>query len=51
MITTLSKAYATTNEIRAAAGLKPLEGDEYDKPLYPMNINAGLDNIDVNNPI
>ena len=51
VITTLSKAYATTNEIRAAAGLKPLEGDEYDKPLYPMNINAGLDNIDVNNPI
>ena len=51
VITTLSKAYATTNEIRAAAGLKPLKGDEYDKPLYPMNINAGLDNIDVNNPI
>ena len=51
VITTLSKAYATTNEIRAAAGLKPLEGDEYDKPLYPMNINAGLDTIDVNNPI
>lgn len=51
VITTLSKAYATTNEIRAAAGLKPLEGDEYDKPLYPMNINVGLDNIDVNNPI
>ena len=52
VITTLTKAYASVNEVRAAAGLQPIKGKEYDKPLMPMNITTELDaELDVNKPI
>ena len=52
VITTLTKAYASVNEVRAAAGLQPIEGKEYDKPLMPMNVTTELDaELDVNKPI
>jgi len=37
------KAYASINERRAAIGLMPLEGKEYDEPLIPLNVTAGID--------
>lgn len=52
VITTLTKAYASVNEVRAAAGLQPIKGKEYDKPLMPMNVTTELDaELDVNKPI
>ena len=52
VITTLTKAYASVNEVRAAAGLQPIKGNEYDKPIMPMNVTTELDaELDVNKPI
>ena len=52
VITALTKAYASVNEVRAAAGLQPIKGKEYDRPLMPMNITTELDaELDVNKPI
>lgn len=42
-LTAYDKAYASINERRAVIGLEPLEGEEYDKPLVPMNMVSGLD--------
>lgn len=42
-LTAYDKAYASINERRAVIGLTPLEGEEYDKPLVPMNMVSGLD--------
>ncbi len=52
VITTLTKAYASVNEVRAAAGLQPIKGKEYDKPLMPMNVTTELDaELNANEPI
>ena len=37
------KAYASINERRQVIGLMPLEGKEYDEPLIPLNVTAGID--------
>ena len=42
-LTAYDNAYASINERRAVIGLEPLEGDEYNKPLVPMNMVSGLD--------
>lgn len=42
-LTAYDKAYASINERRAVIGLEPLAGDEYNKPLVPMNMVSGLD--------
>jgi HK97 family phage portal protein len=42
-LTAYDKAYASINERRAVIGLEPLTGDEYNKPLVPMNMVSGLD--------
>ena len=42
-LTAYDKAYASINERRAVIGLEPLQGEEYDKPLVPMNMVSGLD--------
>ena len=42
-LTAYDKAYASINERRAVIGLPPLTGEEYDKPLVPMNMVSGLD--------
>lgn len=42
-LTAYDKAYASINERRAVIGLEPLSGDEYNKPLVPMNMVSGLD--------
>lgn len=42
-LTAYDKAYASINERRAVIGLEPLQGDEYNKPLVPMNMVSGLD--------
>ena len=42
-LTAYDKAYASINERRAVIGLPPLAGEEYDKPLVPMNMVSGLD--------
>ena len=42
-LTAYDKAYASINERRAVIGLEPLAGEEYDKPLVPMNMVSGLD--------
>lgn len=42
-LTAYDKAYASINERRAVIGLTPLSGEEYDKPLVPMNMVSGLD--------
>jgi hypothetical protein len=42
-LTAYDKAYASINERRAVIGLEPLPGEEYDKPLVPMNMVSGLD--------
>lgn len=42
-LTAYDKAYASINERRAVIGLEPLQGEEYDKPLVPINMVSGLD--------
>ena len=42
-LTAYDKAYASINERRSVIGLEPLAGEEYDKPLVPMNMVSGLD--------
>ena len=37
------KAYASINERRQVIGLMPLPGDEYNEPLIPLNVTAGID--------